>query len=170
MNHALIVKSNEQNPYYFDFEGTKNFYNSIKSANKIRKRKHNYICINKDKWKTFISSDEELCILNCTKEYENFDNRTGNSANCDDYISNDNKICLDFCKINIQLFNNIMLNKLFPNENLYALYKQFTNSNNINCIIYFTNVFKIIHVNFNILIYKRNNGLKYVLKGMIQYV
>ena len=81
----------------------------------------------------FLSYNEKYCILNCTEDFEYFDNRTWNYANCDDYISNYNKICLDFCKRIIQLINNIMLNKLCANENLWSLYKQITNNN-----IYYT--------------------------------
>ena len=82
-------------------------------------------------FKTFISSDEKSCILNCIKEYEYFDNIIGNSNNWDDYASNDDKIWLDSCIRIIQLINNVMLNKLCANENLWLLYKQFINSNNI---------------------------------------
>ena len=91
-----------------------------KRDNKKRKGKDSYICISKDKCKTFISYNEKSCILNCTKDFEYFDNRTGNYSNYDDddYISNDNKICLDSCRRIIQLINNIMLNKLCDNENL----------------------------------------------------
>ena len=130
---------NEQNPYYFDLDGTKNCYNSCKSANKIRKEKNSHICINTDKCETFISSDEESCVVNCSLEYEYFDNRTGKLgknclSKCDDYASNDNKICVDSCKRINQLINKITLNKKCTTENLCALYKQFIDSNNIYCL------------------------------------
>ena len=132
-------KCNHQNSYYFYLNNTKNCFNSCKNAKRIRKEKNSHICIDKVECNTFISSDEESCILNCTSEYEYFDNRTGIVkkrclANCDEFISNDNTICLDSCKRITQLFKNITDNKRCITENKCILYKQFIDSNNNYCL------------------------------------
>ena len=132
-------KCNHQNPYYFYLNDTKNCFKSCKSANKIRIEKAKHLCIDADECETYISSDEESCILNCTSEFEYFDNRTGNVSkiclnNCDDYISNDNTVCLDSCKRINQLINNITANKQCTTENMCSLYKKFIDSNNNYCI------------------------------------
>jgi hypothetical protein len=132
-------KCNHQNPYYFYLNDTKNCFNSCKSANKIRIEKAKHLCIDADECETYISSDEESCILNCTSEFEYFDNRTGNLSkiclnNCDDYISNDNTVCLDSCKRINQLINNITANKQCTTENMCSLYKKYIDSNNNYCI------------------------------------
>ena len=132
-------KCNHQNPYYFYLNDTKNCFKSCKSANKIRVEKAKHLCIDADECETYISSDEESCILNCTSEFEYFDNRTGNVSkiclnNCDDYISNDNTVCLDSCKRINQLINNITANKQCTTENMCSLYKKFIDSNNNYCI------------------------------------
>ena len=62
-------KCNHQNSYYFYLNNTKNCFNSCKNAKRIRKEKNSHICIDKVECNTFISSDEESCILNCTSEY-----------------------------------------------------------------------------------------------------
>ena len=132
-------KCNHQNPYYFYLNDTKNCFKSCKSANKIRIEKAKHLCIDADECETYISSDEESCILNCTSEFEYFDNRTGNVSkiclnNCDDYISNDNTVCLDSCKRINQLINNITANKQCTTENMCSLYKKYIDSNNNYCI------------------------------------
>ena len=132
-------KCNHQNKYYFYLNNTKNCYNSCKSANKVRIEKTKYLCIDKEECETYISSNEESCILNCTSESEYFDNRTGIVskmclANCDDYISNDNTVCLDSCKRINQLINNITTSKQCATDNICILYKKFIDSNNIYCL------------------------------------
>jgi len=110
-------KCNHLNPYYFYLNNTKNCNPSCKSMGKIRKEKTEYICIDKDECNNYISSDEELCISNCSSEFEYFDNRTGIVSqmclnNCDEYISNDLITCLDSCKRINQLIDNINNNKI----------------------------------------------------------
>lgn len=132
-------KCNHQNSYYYYLNNTKNCFNSCKSANKIRMEKTKYLCIDKDECETYISSDEESCILNCASEFEYFDNRTGIVSKmcldkCDDYISNDNTICLDSCKRINQLINTITTNKQCITENICSSYKKFIDSSNTYCL------------------------------------
>ena len=132
-------KCNHQNLYYFYLNNTKNCFNSCKSANKLRIEKDKFLCIDKDECETYISSNEESCILNCTSESEYFDNRTGNLAktclsNCNNYISNDNTVCLDSCKRINQLINNITLNKQCTTKNICILYKKFIDSKSTYCL------------------------------------
>ena len=131
-------KCNDLNPYYFYLNNTKNCNPSCKSANKVRKEKTNYICIDKDKCKNYISSDEESCIESCSSEYEFFDNRTGIISQiclkqCNEYISNDRLTCLDSCERINQLIDNITLNKKCTTENLCILNKKFINSDKTSC-------------------------------------
>ena len=132
-------KCNHLNPYYFYINDTKNCHPSCKSINKVRREKSNYICIDKNECKNYISSDEESCIENCNSEFEYFDGRTGTISklclkNCDEYISNDHTTCLDSCKRINQLFDNINLdNKNCLTEDLCIKYYKFINSDKTSC-------------------------------------
>ena len=137
LHHCL--KCNHLNPYYYYINETKNCYPSCKSANKLRKEKSSYICINKDECDNYISSDEESCIENCNSEFEYFDGRSGSISklclkNCDEYISNDHTTCVDSCKRINQLFDNINSdNKNCLTEDLCIKYNKFINSDKTSC-------------------------------------
>ena len=131
-------KCNHLNPFYFYLNDTKNCNPSCKSANKVRSKKTEYICIDKDECKYYISSDEESCIESCPSESEYFDYRTGNMSkiclnHCDEYISNSHIICLDSCKRVNQLIDHINMNKICLTENLCIQYKKFINSDKTSC-------------------------------------
>ena len=147
-------KCNHLNPYYFYINETKNCNPSCKSVGKIRKEKTNYICIDKDLCKDYISSDEESCISNCSSEFEYIDNRTDDVSkiclnHCDEYISNDQTTCLDSCKRINQLVDNITLNKKCTTEYLCILNQKFINSDKTSCNNNCSSIFELKDKRYN---------------------
>jgi hypothetical protein len=86
----------------------KNCFSSCKNFNKFRKNKDSKICIDKEDCDSYISSDEETCVNNCSQNSEYFFNDDGkvlkNCINfCDYFISEDNTTCVTKCSYINQL-------------------------------------------------------------------
>ena len=101
---------NNDHPYYYiaGNNNTKNCYSSCKNADKIRKDKESKICINKGECPTYISSDEEICVNDCSQNSEYFFNQDGQISKtcinkCEYWISEDNTTCTTNCSYINQL-------------------------------------------------------------------
>ena len=109
INHCCYECNNEH-PYYYltGNNQTKNCYSSCKKASKIQKEKDSKICIDRDNCLTYISSNEETCVNNCSEISEYFYNSYGTiikkcTNNCDEWISEDNTTCTSKCSYINQL-------------------------------------------------------------------
>ena len=123
---------NSDHPYYYraGINNTKNCYSSCKNADKIRKDKDSKICINRGECPTYISSDEETCVNDCSQNSEYFFNQDGQISKtcinkCEFYISEDNTTCVTHCSYINQLTDsttnkcvNICPSNLFYNPEL----------------------------------------------------
>lgn len=68
---------------------------------------------------------------------------------CDDYISNDNTICLDSCKRINQLIDNITLSKKCTTESLCILNQKFINSIKTSCNQNCSSIFELNDKRYN---------------------
>ena len=103
MIQFIIVKNAIKDILIFFLNSSKNCYNSCKSANKIRKEKYLFECIEKEECIKFIDSKEESCVKNCSEEKEYFYNNKGIILktfvnHCNQWISSDNTTCSDSCQ------------------------------------------------------------------------
>ena len=101
---------NNAHPYYYiaGNNNTKNCYSSCKIVDKIRKDKDSKICIDKRECDVYISSDEEICVNDCSQILEYFFNQDGVISEkcinkCDFWISEDNTTCTTNCSYIKQL-------------------------------------------------------------------
>ena len=125
--HNCDECSNDKSYYYFTDNNKKNCYSSCKTVNKLRKEiDSSKICINKEDCLTYISSDEEIYLINCMQNSEYFYNKDGKISKtcinyCNDWISEDNTTCTTKCEYLNQL-SNILTHKCVskcPNNLFY---------------------------------------------------
>ena len=109
LNH-YCYECNKEHPYYYitGYNQTKNCYSSCREVSKIQKEKYSKICIDRDNCLTYISSNEETCVNNCSEISEYFYNRYGTISkictnNCNEWISEDNTTCTSKCSYINQL-------------------------------------------------------------------
>ena len=111
-NNHYCYECNNEHPYYYitGNNKTKNCYSSCKEASKIQKEIDSKICIDIEECQSYISSNNETCVEDCSKIPEYFYYINGkiskNCINyCNEWISEDNKTCTTNCTYINQLSN-----------------------------------------------------------------